>query len=208
VVNNTGHPAKGPLLEISDAAWHEGLDLLLLSLVRLARLVTPVMQRQGGGAIVNVSSFVAREPSLLDRVLRQPRHRIGIRVRTRTGRALATRQNDGVEQGEEHGRTVSERDTHPFRAPWPSDGHWRNSTTGNRPVLTHPRHPLNHADPPPAPRTDRFALLARPAAPGLRLLALDQRIRENGERLRLAPLPQRSWRRSCTTISTGASREA
>ena len=64
VVNNTGHPAKGPLLEITDAEWHEGLDLLMLSVVRMARLVTPVMQQRGGGAIVNVSSFAAQEPSL------------------------------------------------------------------------------------------------------------------------------------------------
>lgn len=63
VVNNTGHPAKGELLAISDAEWHEGLDLLLLSAVRLTRLVTPVMQRQGAGAIVNISSFAAVEPS-------------------------------------------------------------------------------------------------------------------------------------------------
>jgi predicted nucleic acid-binding protein len=33
------------------------------------------------------------------------------------------------------------------------------------------------------------ALLARAASPGLRLLTLDQRLRENGERLGLAPLP-------------------
>ncbi|HET9984833.1 MAG TPA: SDR family oxidoreductase [Longimicrobiales bacterium] len=64
VVNNTGHPAKGELLEISDEDWHQGLDLLVLSVVRLARLVTPVMARQGGGAIVNISSFVAVEPGI------------------------------------------------------------------------------------------------------------------------------------------------
>lgn len=33
------------------------------------------------------------------------------------------------------------------------------------------------------------ALLARSAAPGLRVLSLDQRVRENAERLGLAPLP-------------------
>lgn len=63
VVNNTGHPKKGPLLELTDADWHSGLDLLLLNVVRMARLVTPVMQAQGGGAIVNISTFAAFEPS-------------------------------------------------------------------------------------------------------------------------------------------------
>ena len=62
VVNNTGHPAKGPLLEIPDEAWHQGLDLLLLNVVRMSRLITPVMQQQGGGAIVNISTFAAFEP--------------------------------------------------------------------------------------------------------------------------------------------------
>lgn len=64
LVNNTGHPAKGNLLEISDHQWHEGLDLLVLNVVRMARLVVPFMKQQGGGAIVNISSFSAREPSL------------------------------------------------------------------------------------------------------------------------------------------------
>ncbi len=63
VVNNTGHPASGDLLDISDEEWHEGLDLVLLNVVRMARLVTPIMAEQGGGAIVNVSTFSAFEPS-------------------------------------------------------------------------------------------------------------------------------------------------
>lgn len=63
VVANTGHPAKGEILELTDADWHDGLDMLLLSVVRLARLVTPIMERQGGGAWVNISSFTAFEPS-------------------------------------------------------------------------------------------------------------------------------------------------
>jgi len=64
VVNNTGHPAKGDLLGIADADWEAGVDLVLLSVVRLARLVTPHFLRQGGGAIVNVSSLWAVEPQL------------------------------------------------------------------------------------------------------------------------------------------------
>lgn len=62
VVNNTGHPSKGPLLEISDEDWHGGLDLVLLNVVRMARLITPVMQSRGGGAVVNISTFAAFEP--------------------------------------------------------------------------------------------------------------------------------------------------
>ena len=64
VVNNTGHPPKGDLLEISDADWHRGLDMVLLNVVRMARLVTPVFVEQGGGAIVNISTFSAFEPDL------------------------------------------------------------------------------------------------------------------------------------------------
>ena len=64
VANNTGHPPKGELLEISDAEWHLGLDMLLLNVVRMARLVTPIFVEQGGGAIVNISTFSAFEPEL------------------------------------------------------------------------------------------------------------------------------------------------
>jgi NAD(P)-dependent dehydrogenase (short-subunit alcohol dehydrogenase family) len=64
VVNNTGHAARGDLLDLTDEQWHDGLDLLLLNVVRLARLVVPQMQKQGGGSIVNVSTFAAFEPTL------------------------------------------------------------------------------------------------------------------------------------------------
>jgi NAD(P)-dependent dehydrogenase (short-subunit alcohol dehydrogenase family) len=63
VVNNTGHAAKGDLLDLSDADWHEGLNLLLLNVVRMARLTTPMMEAAGGGAIVNISTLGAAEPS-------------------------------------------------------------------------------------------------------------------------------------------------
>ena len=64
VVNNTGHPPKGEILEISDADWHLGLDMLVLNVVRMARLVTPIFVKQGGGAMVNMSTFSAFEPNL------------------------------------------------------------------------------------------------------------------------------------------------
>lgn len=63
VVNNTGHPPKGELLEITDEDWHLGADLVLLNVVRMTRIVTGHLVAAGGGAIVNISTFSAFEPS-------------------------------------------------------------------------------------------------------------------------------------------------
>jgi NAD(P)-dependent dehydrogenase (short-subunit alcohol dehydrogenase family) len=62
LVNCTGHGPKGPVLEISDSDWHLGMDVYLMNVVRAARLVQPIMAGQGGGSIVNVSTFAAFEP--------------------------------------------------------------------------------------------------------------------------------------------------
>ncbi|WP_186263093.1 SDR family oxidoreductase [Burkholderia gladioli] len=62
VVNNTGHPPKGDLLAIGDEQWHLGLDLVVLNVARVLRRVTPVFEKQGGGAVVNISSFAADAP--------------------------------------------------------------------------------------------------------------------------------------------------
>lgn len=65
VVNLSGHPPKGDLLDITDESWSLGSDMMVLSLVRMARLVTPIMLSQGGGAFVNITTFAAFEPSLV-----------------------------------------------------------------------------------------------------------------------------------------------
>lgn len=62
VVNNTGHPPKGALLEISDEAWLQGFELVHLSVIRMLRLVTPVMLKQGSGGIVNILTYATLEP--------------------------------------------------------------------------------------------------------------------------------------------------
>lgn len=64
VVNHTGPPPKGELLEIPDSDWLIGLDLLLLNVIRMARLVTPHMVEQGSGAFVNISAYAAVQPDL------------------------------------------------------------------------------------------------------------------------------------------------
>lgn len=62
VVNSAGHGPKGAVLEISDADWHTGMEFYLLNVIRIARLVTPLMQRQKGGSIVNISTYATFEP--------------------------------------------------------------------------------------------------------------------------------------------------
>jgi len=65
VVSSAGHGPKGPILDISDEDWHTGMDFYLLNVVRIARLVTPIMQRQGSGSLVNISTYATFEPEAL-----------------------------------------------------------------------------------------------------------------------------------------------
>ncbi|MEM7209520.1 MAG: SDR family oxidoreductase [Pseudomonadota bacterium] len=77
VVSNMGHGGSvpeaiktvgfdpdfdGPLLEHPDELWHESLDMYVLNVVKLARLITPIMIEQGGGSFVNISSMNTVEP--------------------------------------------------------------------------------------------------------------------------------------------------
>lgn len=57
-------PPKGDLLEIDETDWDRAHEMVLKPVLRLSKLVTPVMQQQGGGSIVNVTTFSALEPSL------------------------------------------------------------------------------------------------------------------------------------------------
>lgn len=65
LINSAGHGPKGPVLDISDDDWHTGMDVYLMNVIRPTRLVTPLMQAQGGGAIINISTFAAFEPDPL-----------------------------------------------------------------------------------------------------------------------------------------------
>jgi NAD(P)-dependent dehydrogenase (short-subunit alcohol dehydrogenase family) len=62
LVNSAGHGPRAPVLDLTDDQWHTGLDVYFLNVVRPTRLVTPIMQAQKGGAIVNISTFATFEP--------------------------------------------------------------------------------------------------------------------------------------------------
>lgn len=63
LVNSASHGPKGDILALTDTEWHTGLDVYFLNVVRAVRLVVPIMKQHGGGAIVNISTAWAEEPS-------------------------------------------------------------------------------------------------------------------------------------------------
>jgi len=62
LVNSAGHGPRGPILELTDEDWHKGMDTYFMNVVRSTRLVTPIMQQQQSGVIINISTFSTFEP--------------------------------------------------------------------------------------------------------------------------------------------------
>ncbi|MBY5554289.1 SDR family oxidoreductase [Rhizobium leguminosarum] len=65
LVNSAGHGPRAPITEITDEQWHAGMDIYFMNVVRPVRLVTPIMQAQKSGAIVNISTAWVSEPSAM-----------------------------------------------------------------------------------------------------------------------------------------------
>ena len=63
LVNSAGHGPRAPILDLTDVDWHEGMEVYFLSAVRPTRLVTPIMQQQKYGVIINISTFATFEPN-------------------------------------------------------------------------------------------------------------------------------------------------
>ena len=62
LVNSAGHGPRGPILDLTDEDWHKGMDTYFMNVVRSTRLVTPIMQKQKSGVIINISTFATFEP--------------------------------------------------------------------------------------------------------------------------------------------------
>jgi NAD(P)-dependent dehydrogenase (short-subunit alcohol dehydrogenase family) len=62
LVNSAGHGPRAPLLDLTDEDWHRGMETYFMNVVRATRLVTPTMQAQKSGSIVNISTFAVFEP--------------------------------------------------------------------------------------------------------------------------------------------------
>lgn len=62
LVNSAGHGPRKQILELTDEDWQTGMEVYFLNVVRPARLVTPIMQQQKSGTIINISTAWALEP--------------------------------------------------------------------------------------------------------------------------------------------------
>jgi NAD(P)-dependent dehydrogenase (short-subunit alcohol dehydrogenase family) len=63
LVNSAGHGPRAAINDITDEQWHTGMDVYLMNVIRPVRLVTPIMQAQKSGAIVNISTAWVSEPT-------------------------------------------------------------------------------------------------------------------------------------------------
>ena len=62
LINSAGHGPKGEILKLSDEDWIKGMEVYFLNVVRAARAITPIMQKQKNGSIINISTFAIFEP--------------------------------------------------------------------------------------------------------------------------------------------------
>lgn len=62
LINNAGTGSNETILEAGDEKWQYYWDLHVMAAVRLARDLAPLMQRRGGGAIINNASICAKQP--------------------------------------------------------------------------------------------------------------------------------------------------
>jgi NAD(P)-dependent dehydrogenase (short-subunit alcohol dehydrogenase family) len=61
LVTSAGGPPSGPFLETTDEDWYEAFDLLVMSVVRLARASADHLRADGGGTIVTITSGSVKE---------------------------------------------------------------------------------------------------------------------------------------------------
>lgn len=62
LINNTGGPIAGGVLELDEDRWQAAFQSILMSALRLSRAAIPVMRQGGGGAIVNLASLTGKQP--------------------------------------------------------------------------------------------------------------------------------------------------
>lgn len=62
LVTNSGGPAPGSFLELSEDDWQMGIDNTLMSMLRFCRAVVPIMRKNAWGRIINITSIAVKQP--------------------------------------------------------------------------------------------------------------------------------------------------
>ena len=62
LVNNAGGPPAGFFDDVGDELWQAGVELTLMSSIRLTRAVLPFMRQQKWGRIINITSVSVKQP--------------------------------------------------------------------------------------------------------------------------------------------------
>ncbi len=62
LINNAGTGTKETIMEAPDEKWLAFWELHVMAAVRLARLVVPIMRKNGGGVIIHNASICAKQP--------------------------------------------------------------------------------------------------------------------------------------------------
>lgn len=62
LVNNAGGPPTGHISRLPDEEWERGIQLTLMSVIRMVREVLPSMQKQRWGRVISIVSIAAKQP--------------------------------------------------------------------------------------------------------------------------------------------------
>ena len=62
LVNNAGGPPVESFDKLSDETWGDGVQLTMMSAIRLVRETIPYMQKQHWGRIITINSIVGKQP--------------------------------------------------------------------------------------------------------------------------------------------------
>ena len=62
LINNLGVGNSTPFEQLTDEQWVKSFEVNLLGTVRISRALVPKMAAQGGGAVVNTGSDLAKQP--------------------------------------------------------------------------------------------------------------------------------------------------
>ena len=63
LLNNAGTSAAAAFMDVDDRTWQTDIELKLMAAIRFCRLSIPIMQKRGGGVIINVTTVGGKAPA-------------------------------------------------------------------------------------------------------------------------------------------------